>query len=177
MSVVRRTAPALLALALAASGVVYSATPGQAAPDRPAGASAPTAAAGAGPAARGTWKPRAEQYPGSVMVSDLAIPVSDGTVLRGDLVLPADASGQAVDKRFPVIVTITAYNKITQAAPEYLVRRGYAQLTVDARGTGSSGGQWNAFDARENEDAGEIMTWAHEQPWSNGRTAMSGPSY
>ena len=76
--------------------------------------------------------------------------MSDGTVLRGDLVLPAKADGTAVDKRLPVIVTITAYNKssgsvsggLTGSAPDYLVQRGYAHLTVDARGTGSSEGQW-----------------------------------
>ena len=87
-----------------------------------------------------------------------------------------------------MIVTITAYNKTDRSAsagglggadPAYLVKRGYAQLTVDARGTGSSEGIWSAFDARENKDGGEIMTWAHssERPWSNGITGMTGPSY
>ncbi len=84
-------------------------------------------------------------------------------------------------------MTITAYNKtviaggfggtLAGADPAYLVKRGYAQLTVDARGTGSSEGQWNAFDNRENKDAAEVMTWAHQQPWSNGSTAMTGASY
>ena len=70
------------------------------------------------------------------------------------------------------MVTITAYNKtviaggfggtLAGADPAYLVKRGYAQLTVDARGTGSSEGQWNAFDKRENKDAAEVMTWAHQ---------------
>jgi putative CocE/NonD family hydrolase len=113
--------------------------------------------------------------------------MSDGTILRGDLVLPAGADGRAVDKRLPVIVTITAYNKssgsfsggLTGPGPEYLVRRGYAQLTVDARGTGSSEGEWGAFSRREDRDAGEIVEWAHSRrrPWSNGRIGMSGPSY
>lgn len=130
------------------------------------------------------WSPRPAQYPGTVVRRDLAIPMSDGVVLRGDLVLPADASGTAVEGRFPVIVTITAYNKTVLASSplgggsaDYLVRRGYAQLTVDARGTGGSAGQWGAFSAREGKDAVEIMRWAHRQPWSDGRTGMSGPSY
>ena len=86
-----------------------------------------------------------------------------------------------------MIVTITAYNKtviaggfggtLAGADPAYLVKRGYAQLTVDARGTGSSEGQWNAFDKREDQDGAEVMTWAHQQPWSNGNTAMTGASY
>jgi hypothetical protein len=133
------------------------------------------------------WEPRPATYPGTVTQTDLAIPMSDGTVLRGDLVLPADADGNAVDQRFPVIVTITAYNKssgslgggLTGGSPDYLVTRGYAHLTVDARGTGSSEGEWSAFGKREDKDAGEIVEWAHsrKRPWSNGAVGMNGPSY
>jgi hypothetical protein len=130
------------------------------------------------------WKARPEKYPNTVTRTDIAIKVSDGTILRADLVQPADASGAKVPGRWPVVVTITAYNKtvltssgLGGADGGYLVKRGYATLTVDARGTGSSEGVWKAFERRENKDAGEIMTWAHEQPWSNGKTAMSGPSY
>ena len=89
--------------------------------------------------------------------------MSDGVKLRGDLTLPANADGTPIGAKVPVIVTITAYNKtviaggfggtLAGADPAYLVKRGYAQLTVDARGTGSSEGQWNAFDKRENQDA------------------------
>lgn len=138
-------------------------------------------------AATKAWKPRAQQYANTVTEKDVAIPMSDGTILRGDVLRPADASGKAINKRFPVIVTITAYNKsilssaggLGGASPDYLVKRGYVQLTVDARGTGSSEGTWQAFSARENKDGGEIMTWAHSssRPWSNGNTGMSGPSY
>ena len=137
--------------------------------------------------AAATWTPRGEQYANTVTERDVAIPMSDGTILRGDVMRPADADGKAIDQRFPVIVTITAYNKtilssaggLGGADPAYLVKRGYVQLTVDARGTGSSEGVWRAFDARENQDGGEIMTWAHSsaRPWSNGVTGMSGPSY
>lgn len=139
------------------------------------------------PAVAQHWSPRPEQYPGTAVRKDLAIPMSDGVVLRGDLTLPADADGTAAPGRFPVVVTVTAYNKtviaggfgstLAGADPAYLVKRGYAQLTVDARGTGSSEGEWCAFCSRENTDATEVMTWAHEQPWSNGSTAMTGASY
>ncbi len=134
-----------------------------------------------------TWQPRGEEYANTVTERDVAIPMSDGTILRGDVMRPAGADGKAIDKRFPVLVTITAYNKTILGSagglggtePSYLVKRGYVQLTVDARGTGSSEGIWRAFDARENKDGGEIMTWAHssERPWSNGVTGMTGPSY
>ena len=154
----------------------------------PADAATSTAVATAAtaPTASG-WKPRPEQYPSTSSTKDLAIPMSDGVKLRGDLTLPANADGTPIGAKVPVVVTITAYNKtviaggfggtLAGADPAYLVKRGYAQLTVDARGTGSSEGQWNAFDARENKDAAEVMTWAHKQPWSNGNTAMTGASY
>ena len=138
-------------------------------------------------AATSTWQPRPAQYTQTSVTKDLAIPMSDGVKLRGDLTLPANADGTPIGAKVPVIVTITAYNKtviaggfggtLAGADPAYLVKRGYAQLTVDARGTGSSEGQWNAFDKREDLDASEVMTWAHTQPWSNGNTAMTGASY
>lgn len=138
------------------------------------------------PAARtAAWKARPETYPKTTTRTELAIPMDDGVVLRGDLMLPADADGKAISKKFPVIVTITAYNKGVQqyagglagGLPDYLVKRGYAQLTVDARGTGTSAGRWCAFCSRENADGAQVLQWAHEQSWSNGSTAMAGPSY
>ena len=155
----------------------------------PATASTPasTPASTSTPAEASAWQPRAEQYSKTVTTKDLPVAMSDGVKLRADLTLPADADGKAIGTPVPVVVTITAYNKtviaggfggtLAGADPAYLVKRGYAQLTVDARGTGSSEGQWNAFDDRENKDAAEVMTWAHSQPWSNGSTAMTGASY
>ena len=132
------------------------------------------------------WSARPEDYPETVTEKDVKIRMSDGVVLRADVERPADASGNAIDTPLPVLVTITAYNKTVLATgggglagsdPSYLVKRGFVNVIVDARGTGSSRGRWNAFGARENQDAGEIMTWAHEQPWSDGDTGMTGPSY
>jgi len=131
-----------------------------------------------------TWTPRPAQYPKTVTTTDIPIRMSDGTILKADLIRPADAAGRAIPTKMPVVVTITAYNKSIQqntglagGSPDFLVQRGYLQLTVDARGTGSSGGRWCAFCTRENTDATEVMNWAHRQPWSNGSTAMRGPSY
>ena len=130
------------------------------------------------------WTPRPEQYPRTVTTTDLAITMDDGVVLRADLVQPARADGSVVTKPLPVIITITAYNKSVLAAGglggpsgDYLVQRGYARLTVDARGTGSSEGIWEAFGPRETKDYGAVVTWAHHQPWSNGTSGMTGPSY
>ncbi|MCW2786391.1 MAG: hypothetical protein JWP74_2908 [Marmoricola sp.] len=134
---------------------------------------------------KSSWAPRAATYPKTVTLSNLPITMDDGVVLRGDVILPADASGKAINAKFPVIATITAYNKGVQqyigglagGDPRYLVERGYAQLTVDARGTGTSDGEWCAFCTREDKDFSEVMSWAHVQSWSNGSTAMDGPSY
>lgn len=143
----------------------------------------------AGPSAHAAtgWTPRPEQYAATVTTRDLAIRMDDGVVLRGDLQRPAGADGRPVATRLPVIVTITAYNKtviaggagavLAGADPAYLVKRGYAHLTVDARGTGTSQGRWAAFSAREAKDAGAIVSWAAAQPWSNGRVGMTGASY
>lgn len=153
----------------------------------PTGASTPVPQTADTPPATkaASWTPRPIEYPKTVTTTNLSIPMSDGTVLKANLEQPADASGKAISAKMPVIVTITAYNKDVQqnagglagGDPNYLVQRGYDQLTVDARGTGSSGGQWCAFCAREDQDAVEIMNWAHSQPWSNGSTGMRGPSY
>ena len=180
------TTASLAALAVVV-GTGLTATPATA--GAVATTSATTSAASSAPAAAATqhWSPRPEDYPGTVTTKDLAIPMSDGVVLRGDLTLPALADGTRAPGQFPVVVTITAYNKtviaggfgstLAGADPAYLVKRGYAQLTVDARGTGSSEGSWCAFCTRENQDGGEVLTWAHSQPWSSGSTAMTGASY
>lgn len=159
----------VLALILAAVAAV---------PSRPA-----AAAPGTG------WKPRPAQWHKTVTHKDLAIPMSDGKILRGDLTLPATADGKAVPQRLPVLVSITPYNKRlpigtnggalmgTNVPADYFVDRGYAELWVDARGTGSSEGRWNAFSQRENTDAAEVVTWAHRQPWSDGKVGMQGGSY
>jgi putative CocE/NonD family hydrolase len=137
------------------------------------------------PVRRMHWQPRPEQYPGTVTTTDLAIPMDDGVVLRGDLVQPTRADGSVVTRPLPVVITITAYNKTVLASGgglggpgvDYLVKRGYAALTVDARGTGSSEGVWEAFGPRETRDYGAVVTWALHQPWSNGKSGMVGPSY
>lgn len=157
-------------------------TPGAAAPATEVAGTTEVAAA---PAAS-DWTVRPEQYPATVKTTDLPIRMDDGVVLRGDLIQPANGAGEPIDRKLPVIVMITAYNKTVIAGgggglagpgPAYLVQRGYNYLIVDARGTGSSGGTWGAFSARENKDAGKIVGWAHRQEWSNGKVGMAGASY
>ncbi|WP_232680245.1 CocE/NonD family hydrolase [Nocardioides sp. R-C-SC26] len=176
----------LLAPALAA--------PSGATTDGPLRVAAPTAVVAADvaptspmPAARQSgWTPRPAQYRSTVTTKDLPIRMDDGVVLRGDLTVPA-VDGRAIRGKVPVIITLTAYNKTVLGTggglsgqgsdPTYLVKRGYAQLTVDVRGTGSSGGTWGAFSRREGKDAAAVVAWASRQPWSDGTSGMTGPSY
>ncbi|HEY3688662.1 MAG TPA: CocE/NonD family hydrolase [Streptosporangiaceae bacterium] len=150
-------------------------------------AAVPARPAAASPAAG--WKPRPAQWHTTVKRDDLAIRMSDGKILRGDLTLPATTDGKAVKQKLPVLVSITPYNKRlpigtnsgalmgTNVPADYFVDRGYAELWVDARGTGSSEGRWSAFSKRENADTGEVVAWAHRQPWSDGKVGMQGGSY
>lgn len=174
------TAAALTAAALVApvAATAAPANPPAAATSVTSGAVTPTDSG---------WEPRPEEYPSTVVETDLEIPTSDGTVLLADLKRPVDADGKVVEGPLPVVVTITAYSKtvigspsgatLGGAAPDFLVQRGYLQLTVDARGTGGSGGTWQVFGEREQLDAKEIVEWAAQQPWSDGSVAMTGPSY
>lgn len=127
---------------------------------------------------------RAADYPGLVQLPEQKVAMSDGVELSVKVALPADASGAAVAGRFPVILTQTGYNKslasVVPAFPTFngfLVQRGYAHVAVDVRGTGVSGGEWEAFSAREQQDYREIMDWVATQSWSNGRVGTWGPSF
>jgi len=109
--------------------------------------------------------------------SDVRITMRDGVVLHANVQRP-DAPG-----RFPVLLIQTPYNKDGavntalggQAA--YFVARGYAVVTADVRGTGSSGGTWDSFGEAEQRDGAELVEWAAGQPWSTGRVGLYGPSY
>lgn len=181
-------------IALAAAAfVVLTALSVPAAPGAPVTAATAATAARAdrpapariAPAPGHAWQPRPAEYAGTVTTTDLAIRMDDGVTLRADLMRPVGKDGEPVTKPLPVIITITAYNKtvigsgggLGGADPAYLVKRGYQQLTVDARGTGASEGVWRAFSAREAKDGVAVVNWAARQKWSDGTSGMTGPSY
>jgi uncharacterized protein len=123
---------------------------------------------------------RAEEYPGVATIRGLKITMADGIELSASVALPADANGDAVSTPLPVILTQTGYNKSIPAIPasnDYLVRRGYAHLSVDVRGTGLSQGQWEAFGETEQADYLAVIDWASKQPWSNGVVGTWGASF
>jgi putative CocE/NonD family hydrolase len=134
----------------------------------------------AAPAAQ-AWTPRAAKY-GVAKQQNVPITMSDGTRLFADVLRPAGRDGKPVARRFPVILTQTPYNKTSPQLNfenDYLVERGYVQVIVDVRGTGSSEGMWDSFGKREQRDGFELARWVHssKRPWSNGRVGLFGASY
>src|SRR5690625_7759152 len=100
--------------------------------------------------------------------------MSDGTKLLAKIYRPADLeTGEAVDEEFPVILSQTPYKKsIANIGEEllgvggaagyypYLIERGYINVIVDVRGTGSSAGTWEFLGERERQDGVELVDWS-----------------
>jgi hypothetical protein len=117
-----------------------------------------------------------EPYP---VVEERGIPIvmphdPDQRKIYVDVVRPAS------EERFPVLLIATAYRRefVRVLAFNSLVSNGYAVVIQDVLGSGSSEGGWEALSAREIDDVAWIIDhWIPEQPWSNGKVGMYGPSY
>jgi putative CocE/NonD family hydrolase len=116
---------------------------------------------------------------------NVPITMSDGVVLRANIFLPSSTG------HFPTILTATGYNKdaanptgqdceasqgIAGDEPG-LTEKGLAVMVIDDRGTGASGGKWESWDARTQQDYKEVLGWIQEQPWSDASVATTGGSY
>ncbi len=122
---------------------------------------------------------RDEDYP-NIVSSTGTIVMRDGVELFYSVALPATADGVAVNGPFPTILTQTGYNidfPIIPASNEYLIKRGYAHVSLDVRGTGNSGGTWDAFGENEQADYGEVMDWVSRQPFCDGNVGTWGASF
>jgi uncharacterized protein len=121
----------------------------------------------------------------SVSMCNVPIPMSDGTVLRANVYLPSTTG------RFPTVLTATGYNKdagnptgqecgssqgIAGDEPG-LTEKGLAVMVMDDRGTGASGGKWDSWGQRTQEDYKEVLDWIQAQAWSNSSVATTGESY
>ncbi len=105
----------------------------------------------------------------------------DGTKLAASLYLTETLP---TDQKIPVVFDLTPYQKDgrrldhTADHNSYLVHHGFAALTVDVRGTGSSSGvATQEYSKEEIEDGVQIIDWASKQPWCNGNVGMYGKSY
>ncbi|SDQ90483.1 CocE/NonD family hydrolase [Virgibacillus salinus] len=136
----------------------------------------------------GKWQPQSASYEIAVE-HNVPITMSDGVTLLADVYRPANPeTGEPADEEFPVILAQTPYKKTTSHLSTdlagatghfpYLVKRGYINVTVDVRGTGSSEGSWEFFGERERKDGAELVNWsAHNLSGSNGKVGLAGASY
>ena len=105
---------------------------------------------------------------------DVQVPMPDGVVLLGNHYRPAGDGGP-----LPVVLLRSPYGRagatgLVFAAP--LARRGFQVFIQSVRGTFGSGGQFRPF-LPEREDGLATVAWLREQPWCDGRVAMTGASY
>jgi predicted acyl esterase len=135
-----------------------------------------------------TWQTSERRY-GVVVERDRSIPMSDGIKIDCDIIRP-DAKG-----KFPTILGVHPYDKSQQTTPSmpqgfdringsieagdsnFFVRRGYAHVIANVRGTGRSEGGFLNRGPREVDDTCEIIEWIADQPWCDGNVGMFGVSY
>lgn len=123
-----------------------------------------------------------------MQVQSFYLPMRDGVRLAVDLYLPAELySGE----KLPTLVYITRYWRAmtwrrgfafmgagSDSPWRFMTSRGYALLTVDARGTGASfGTRRHEWDKEEVQDGADLAAWIVAQSWSNGRIGAVGTSY
>lgn len=124
-----------------------------------------------------------------VVERDVAIPVADGVELVGDLFRPD------TDEPVPCIAGFHPYNNEFQTAPltpegfslqrgwmesgdpNFFARRGYAHAVVNIRGTGKSGGLFQAMGPQESLDVAAAVTHLAHRPWCSGTVGLFGISY
>ncbi|WP_213001036.1 CocE/NonD family hydrolase [Winogradskya consettensis] len=105
---------------------------------------------------------------------DVAVPMPDGISLLANHYVPV---GQ--EKPLPVVLIRVPYGRSGLYAQMFaapLARRGFQVFMQATRGTFGSGGQFRPFTT-EREDGLATLAWLREQPWCDGRIAMTGGSY
>ena len=107
-------------------------------------------------------------------ISRIAIPMRDGVLLRGYLMLPAGTGP------FPVIVYRTPYgvrSTVDESGTfKKALDRGYAIVAQDVRGRYESDGEYRPYQ-QEGRDGYDTIEWAARQAWSNGSVGTIGGSY
>ncbi|HAA19076.1 MAG TPA: hypothetical protein DCP28_10005 [Cytophagales bacterium] len=121
-----------------------------------------------------TYSEVVEQYREDhyVVYDSLKIPMADGTLLDGNVVVPKGLGP------VPTILMANPYVRSMDVSGYnfYGADHGFATITVHPRGVRLSEGTFSPFE-REAEDIPQIIDWIIAQPWSDGQVAMSGGSY
>ncbi len=105
------------------------------------------------------------------------ITARDGTTLSAFVSLP----GSANDGPYPTLVEYSGYSPSNPDAGEDPYRLlvpalGYALVQVNVRGTGCSGGSFDAFERIQSLDGYDVIETVAAQPWS-AKVGMFGVSY
>lgn len=134
------------------------------------------------------WTTSKRQYQ-IIHERNVSIPVRAGFTLDADIVRPDSA------ERFPAILCLFPFDKAKQTKSfkpgaicselvsleggdiNFYVRRGYVQVFVNVRGTGSSGGIYDHMSPGTIEDIYDAIEWLAVQPWCDGQVATFGTSY
>lgn len=85
--------------------------------------------------------------------------------------LAARVEGAAPLVARPTVVELTPYG---EDAREFETSPDFNYLTVQLRGTGDSGGRFDALGPQTQQDVVDALAWACRQPWSDGRLAVVG---
>jgi len=112
------------------------------------------------------------------------IRMRDGVHIAAALYLP-EGKGP-----FPALFAASPYRFDNNEAPAtslflwretgplaWYLRKGYAYVHMDVRGTGRSEGEFHYTDRKEQEDLYEVIEWVGRQRWCNGKVGGIGQSY
>ena len=132
-------------------------------------------------------------------IKDLQVTLRDGVKILTDVYLPTGNS-----QPLPAIIAWSPYGKNSGNAarykalfgllgldqqrmsglqkfegpdPDFWCPKGYAIVHPDPRGIGRSEGDSTMLGTQEGEDGYDLIEWVAQQPWCNGKVAMSGTSY
>jgi hypothetical protein len=90
---------------------------------------------------------------------------SDGVTLQ------ATITGEAPLGARPLIVEFSPYGRNSGTVD---AGNAYNYLLIQIRGTGDSDGSFDALGPRTQKDVAEVLAWACNQPWSDGRLGLNG---
>ena len=145
-----------------------------------------------------TWSTSERKYD-VTMERGIRVKMKDGVELQADIFRPRS------EGKFPAILGYHPYDPDGQWAPimprafssvsmrqvdqekgngpleagdpSFYVRRGYAHVIANIRGSGPSDGYYPFLAAPEAEDGCELIEWIARQPWCDGNVGMFGVSY